>query len=104
MSTLLLIALFSVAGVGVRAVARALGRPIPAMTAAFFGLLPVLGFFEAFVGDRTILPADHRQSIPPWTVAGAAAPRNPNLDDAITQFAPWESAARAAWKLSLIHI
>ena len=47
--------------------------------------------------DRTILPADHRQSIPPWTVSGAAAPRNPNLDDAITQFAPWESAARAAW-------
>ena len=25
-------------------------------------------------------------------------PRNPNLDDAITQFAPWESAARAAWR------
>ena len=96
MNTLLLLVLYGLVCAGVRAVARAFGRPIPPRALAVCALLAPLGFAEAFLTDRTILPADHRQSIPPWTVPGAAAARNPNLNDAITQFAPWEGAARAA--------
>ena len=98
MNTLLLIVLYGLVCAGVRIVARTLARPIPARALVVCAVLAPLCFVEAFLADRTILPADHRQSIPPWAVPGAAAPRNPNLDDAITQFAPWESAARAAWR------
>ena len=71
MNTLLLFALYALVCAGVRAAARALGRPIPARVLAFLALLPVLAFVEAFIADRTILPVDHRQSIPPWSVPGA---------------------------------
>ncbi|HEX4440686.1 MAG TPA: hypothetical protein VH854_11485 [Thermoanaerobaculia bacterium] len=97
MTSVLLLLLYAAAVAAVGAVARGLRRPIPAGALLVFALLPLAAFAEAFLGDRTILPADHRRLIPPWSVPGAPAPRNPDLNDAITQFAPWEAAARDAW-------
>jgi hypothetical protein len=98
MTTALLAALYALAVLAVGAAARGLRRPIPDGVLAVLALLPVVAFAEAFAADRTILPVDHRQLVPPWTAPGAAAPRNPNLSDPILQFAPWEAAAREAWR------
>ncbi len=45
-----------------------------------------------------MLPVDQATLFPPWSAAGAPLPRNPNLNDTMTQFAPWAKAVRMAWK------
>jgi len=80
--------------------AGAAGRlePIDRRTVAVFILLPLLFLLPALVGSKTILPVDQVSIFPPWSFAGAGPPHNPNLNDAVTQFAPWAKAVRMAWK------
>ena len=98
MTSVLLLSLYALAAAAVGLGARALGRPIPVIVLAVLALLPVALFSGAFFSDATILPADHVRLFAPWARPGGPPPRNPNLDDAITQFAPWEAAARDAWR------
>ena len=73
---------------------RALGAP----ETAFFFFLTLAGFFPGFFSGRTILPADHAMLLAPWSHVGAGERYNANLNDAVTQMAPWAKAVRMAWK------
>jgi len=72
--------------------------PIDRRVVAAFVLLPILFLLPALVGPKTILPVDQVSIFPPWSFTGASPPHNPNLNDAVTQFAPWAKAVRMAWK------
>ncbi len=78
--------------------ARALGRPFNAAEAALLVLLPIALLFPGFVSRRTILPVDHAMLLPPWSHVKTAVRYNANLNDAVTQMAPWAKAVRMAWK------
>src|ERR1700687_2756410 len=82
----------------VAAVARWIGRSIPIGLLVVFVLLPVVFLRPGFLPARTVLPVDHAVAYPPWQTAATPLPRNPNLNDVMTQFAPWAKAVRAAWK------
>jgi len=82
--------------------AAALRRRLALLPAAVLVLLPLLFCAPGFFGNRTLFPTDHVRQIPPWAAVapGATAPRrhNPNLNDAVTQIAPWTQAVRLAWR------
>jgi hypothetical protein len=91
-------ALYVLAAAAVLAAARCVGRFIPARFFAVFVALPVLFLLPGFVAEKTILPVDHAMAFPPWKTGETPLPRNPNLNDVMTQFVPWAKAARMAWK------
>ncbi|MDQ6893433.1 MAG: hypothetical protein M3167_12235, partial [Acidobacteriota bacterium] len=82
--------------------AAVLRRRLALLPAAVSVLLPLLFCAPGFFANRTLFPTDHVRQIPPWTAVerGEAAPRrhNPNLNDAVTQIAPWTEAVRLAWR------
>jgi hypothetical protein len=92
----LLVYLF--AAIGIALIAKWLQRPIDRRALIAFVVLPALFLIPGFLGSRTILPVDQLRLFPPWSVRSAEAPWNPNLNDAMTQFAPWSKAVRMAWK------
>jgi hypothetical protein len=98
MVSLLSLLLYAAVAAGWAAVARWLGRPLPARFFLVFLLLPVLFLLPAFVTTRTIFPVDHAMSLPPWNALPHPAPANPNLNDIATEIAPWAKAVRLAWK------
>ncbi len=74
-------------------------RPVEPRALAVFVLLPLLFLWPGFFGSKTLLPVDQVALFPPWSASsGGTLPRNPNLNDAMTQFAPWAKAVRLAWK------
>jgi hypothetical protein len=81
-------------------VAWAAGRlvPIDRRVIGVFVLLPLLFLLPGLVGSRTVFPVDQVTVFPPWNSSGASPSHNPNLNDAVTQFAPWAKAVRMAWK------
>jgi hypothetical protein len=81
-----------------RAAAGYLGRPVERRVFALLLLLPLLFVSPALVGNRTLLPVDHALMLPPWNSLPHAPARNGNLNDAITQMAPWAKAVRSAYK------
>ena len=90
--------LLAAAALGIRAAAKALGRPIPNLALAGFLLLSVLPYAKTFVTDTTPLPLDHVTFVRPWSVIPHVAPYNPNMNDIVTQILPWTEAVRLAWK------
>jgi Bacterial membrane protein YfhO len=82
--------------------AAVLRRRLALFPAAVLVLLPLLFCAPGFFANRTLFPTDHVRQIPPWTAVepGGTAPRrhNPNLNDAVTQIAPWTAAVRLAWR------
>ncbi len=90
--------IFIAAAAAVGALARWLRRPIPWGTVAICIALTVLFLLPAFATRNTILPVDHAMAFPPWKTPQTLLPRNPYLNDVITQFGPWAKAARMAWK------
>jgi len=81
-------------------VARWVGRRLGSRETLFFAALTVALLAPGFTSRRTILPVDHAMLLAPWshTAAGAGPRYNANLNDAITQIAPWTKAVRMAWK------
>src|SRR4051812_34933377 len=73
-------------------------RTIGIPETAFFFLLTVGYFSPGFFSGRTILPADHAMLLAPWSHVEAGERYNANLNDAVTQMAPWAKAVRMAWK------
>lgn len=95
---LLLVFLYgAVAGLAAAA-ARAVGRPLDWRALLLSFALPLVFLAPALTGDRTILPVDHAIAYPPWKTPERPPPRNPNLNDVVTQFAPWSKAVRMAWE------
>jgi hypothetical protein len=78
----------------VRAVSRGLGRPLPPATLLLFAALSLLPLAPAFRPGRTILPLDHVTLTAPWVPLGAGMPRNPYLNDVVSQMLPWNDAVR----------
>ncbi|HYK43401.1 MAG TPA: hypothetical protein VE007_13520 [Thermoanaerobaculia bacterium] len=74
------------------------GGRVGAPETAFFFLLAIGYLFPGFFSGRTILPADHAMLLAPWSHVGAGDRYNANLNDAVTQMAPWAKAVRIAWK------
>jgi hypothetical protein len=70
----------------------------PAATREFLLLaaLPLLFLSPGVLRNRTILPLDHLQRLPP-SQTQLHRVHNHNLNDPITQFVPFELAARRAW-------
>ncbi|HKD20231.1 MAG TPA: hypothetical protein VKG23_20450, partial [Thermoanaerobaculia bacterium] len=98
MGALGVLLLLGAAAWGIRAAAKALGRPIPNGVLAGFVLLSILPYPKAFVTDATPLPLDHVTFVIPWSVIPHGAPYNPYMNDIVTQIAPWTEAIRLAWK------
>jgi hypothetical protein len=92
-----LLLLLAAAAWGIRAAAKALGRPIPNVVLAGFLLVSVLPYPKAVFTDTTPLPLDHVTFMIPWSVIPHTAPYNPYMDDIVTQIAPWTEAIRLAW-------
>lgn len=83
---------------GVILAARWLRRPLGGSETAFFLLLTLVFLFPGFFRGKTILPVDHAMLLAPWSHVGAGPRYNANLNDAVTQLAPWAKAVRMAWK------
>jgi hypothetical protein len=81
--------LFLLFAASVALVARALQRPIGGVELAAFFLLAVGFLAPGFFAHRTILPVDHAMLLAPWSHVGTPARYNENLNDAVTQMAPW---------------
>src|SRR5512143_1935672 len=99
MRTVVLVVLYLGPALAAVAAAAWVGSPVPRRTLTLFLILPLAFVFAGFFSGRTILPVDHARLIPPWSGAAPGAVRyNANLNDAITQFAPWAKAVRVAWR------
>jgi hypothetical protein len=99
MRTVVLVVLYLGPALAAVAAAAWVGSPVPRRTMTLFLILPLAFVFAGFFSGRTILPVDHARLIPPWSGAAPGAVRyNANLNDAITQFAPWAKAVRVAWR------
>lgn len=92
------LALYAVPILAVAISARWVRRSIPPWVLAACAALPIAFLLPGFLPDRTVLPVDHAVAYPPWQTGATPLPRNPNLNDVMTQFAPWAKAARSAWK------
>jgi hypothetical protein len=97
-SALSLLVVFVLFVAGVAFAARLAGRPLGRPETAVFLAATVLFLLPGFFRAKTILPVDHAMLLPPWSHAGAGPRHNANLNDAITQLAPWAKAVRMAWK------
>ena len=98
LSGVLLVLLYLAVASTVEGAARWLRRPLCPWSLAVCIALPVLFLLPAFATQKTLLPVDHAIAYPPWKVPQARLPRNPNLNDVMTQFAPWAKAVRLAFK------
>jgi hypothetical protein len=94
----LLIALYTIVVILVAALARRLGRALPASEAALFWLLPLVMLAPGVLSDRTPLPLDHLAMYPPWSGVPDDPIWNYELNDLVTQMAPWQKAVRVAYK------
>ena len=83
---------------GILAVNRSAARPVSRGLLLACLAIPLLIFSPTFLFQKTVIPTDHIVS--PW--ASATSHRepffNPNLDDIITQLAPWQRAVSRAWR------
>ena len=95
---LALLAVYLFVGAAAVAIVRWLRRPAPLGYALVFWLLPIVFAHPGFFAGRTILPVDHAMAVPPWSALRPVERRNPNLNDAAMQIAPWAKAVRIAWK------
>jgi hypothetical protein len=99
LTSLSLLLLYAVGVAAAAGIAASVGRRVPWRELLFFVVLPLLFAFPGFFQGGTILPVDHARAIVPWEAGRSAIVRyNENLNDAITQFAPWAKAVRMAWK------
>ena len=92
----IVVLLFAASAAAVRGFSRWLGRPLPPATLALFALLALLPFVPALRPGRTILPLDHVTLTAPWVPPGGGMPRNPYLNDVVSQMVPWNQAVRVA--------
>lgn len=98
LTTVLFLLFYLAIAAGVASLARWLERPFELRAFFLFLILPVVFVLPGFFSDRTIFPVDHAMGITPWSAFARHPPRNANLNDAATQFAPWAKAARMAWR------
>jgi len=102
LDALLRLGIYAAAAALVFGTAAGLRRRVPGAHAALLVLLPLIFCAPGFFRGRTILPTDHVRQVPPWSAVepGSAPVRryNPNLNDAVTQIAPWTEAVRRAWR------
>jgi hypothetical protein len=79
--------------------ARWLGRRLGAPETILFAALVLAFLAPGFFRSKTIVPVDHAMLLPPWSHVGPSPSRhNANLNDVVTQMAPWAKAVRMAWK------
>jgi hypothetical protein len=95
---LALVVLYGAVVAAAAVAARWAGRRLAARETALMAIVPLLLFFPGFFRSRTLLPVDHAMLLSPWSHLAPAHRRNANLNDAITQMAPWAKAVRMAWK------
>ena len=96
--TLFLLAAYALVASIVLISIRLLKRSMPRFVATTLVALPVLFCLPGFARGRTALPVDHVRLFAPWSGAGSLPPGNADLNDVVTQFAPWAKAVRMAWK------
>lgn len=90
--------LFVLFAAAVAFAARGVGRPIGRVELSAFFLFAVAFLAPGFFSRRTILPVDHAMLLTPWSHMAAVTRYNANLNDVVTQMAPWNKAVRMAWK------
>jgi hypothetical protein len=95
---LLLLALYLAFVLFVAAAASWVKPRIPRLPLCVLALLPFLFVGGGVFRDRTLLPVDHAQLMPPWNTHPEVRRHNPYLNDVATQFLPWAKAMRSAWE------